>query len=1144
VGPDRNDPDRREALEAALWSRLERAVELNDFTLLLESGAAQEARSLAALLGEDEDLQALLLLGWVHWYRARALPDDQKQRDVENASALFVHCVLIGADFQFLPEEVVPSIAGTLAPVAKRLLLEALRGPDLQELTSRLDLSRRILAAIPMDHPDRIEELLVVCYGMYARFQRTEAAEDLDETVRAARDAVAEIPADRSERYMMLGVLRTVLQLRIQRIGMPADLDEAVEVGQEILAAAPAEERAQELSNLGLALNGRFIGVGNVADLEEAVRVTREAVTLLAAGHPDRPSALSNLGGTLSTLFERTGNMSDIDDAVEAGHEAVATTSPSDPELSARLSNYGTALRVRFARTGNAADLDEAIDVLRRAITSAQADFPGRTTVLSNLGVALQARYKRTGAMTDLDDAVRACREAVELTPPGDPERVRWLSNLAIALESQFQRTGVLSALEDAIQAGRDAVAEASSHHADRGRIISNLGADLQSRYRQTGVQADLDESIAYLEQAVAAADPDAPERLRWLSNLGTALQLRFEETGMPGDLDEAVRAGEEAVANTPADHAERAGRLSNLGRGLGARFEFTGAQEDLRAAINAYEASVGTVSAPASVRIRAARAGAALAADRHPALAAELLETAVRLLPEVAPRELERHDQQYALGGLSGLAADAAALALSVPGGSPADRASLALRLLEAGRSVMLSQALEVRNDLTDLTHRHPALAERFIRLRDLLENVSGSAEQVTSDRRRLATELTELLGEIRCQDGFGSFTLPPAATELMRQADQGPVAVLNVSEYRADALLLTEGGIVDLPLPGLEYDIVVERIMEFRRALRIAHEGTTPQERTAAQRIVSSVLEWLWDSAAGPVLDALGLTAEPAQGASPPRMWWATGGVMGLLPLHAAGYHQNAADGTGRRTVMDRVISSYTPTIAALRHARRPLRPATGITAPPALIVAMPTTPGLSHQGRLDFAREEARFLALRFPGAIRLTEPDPDVASPIPEPRAIPSRANVLTYMAKCPIAHFACHGTNDPADPSSSRLLLHDHETAPLTVAALAAVRLDHARLAYLSACETALTTRLLDEGIHLASAFQLAGYRHVIATLWEVNDLIAARIADTFYGSLTPDDADTAGALHQAIRALRDDLPGTPSMWAAHIHAGA
>jgi CHAT domain-containing protein len=103
----------------------------------------------------------------------------------------------------------------------------------------------------------------------------------------------------------------------------------------------------------------------------------------------------------------------------------------------------------------------------------------------------------------------------------------------------------------------------------------------------------------------------------------------------------------------------------------------------------------------------------------------------------------------------------------------------------------------------------------------------------------------------------------------------------------------------------------------------------------------------------------------------------------------------------------------------------------------------------------------------------------------------------------------------------------------------------------ARLAYVSACSTARTgdLSLLDEAVHLATAFQLAGFPHVIGTLWEINDATAVEIADTFYaaladpgGALDPDRA--ARALHHAVRAQRDQRPAAPYLWASHIHAGA
>lgn len=78
-------------------------------------------------------------------------------------------------------------------------------------------------------------------------------------------------------------------------------------------------------------------------------------------------------------------------------------------------------------------------------------------------------------------------------------------------------------------------------------------------------------------------------------------------------------------------------------------------------------------------------------------------------------------------------------------------------------------------------------------------------------------------------------------------------------------------------------------------------------------------------------------------------------------------------------------------------------------------------------------------------------------------------MPTKANVLSGLPRYPIARFACHGQSDPPIPPS-QLLLHDHESHPLTVATLAPIRLDEAQLAYLSACHIASiqTEALLDE----------------------------------------------------------------------------
>jgi CHAT domain-containing protein len=244
-----------------------------------------------------------------------------------------------------------------------------------------------------------------------------------------------------------------------------------------------------------------------------------------------------------------------------------------------------------------------------------------------------------------------------------------------------------------------------------------------------------------------------------------------------------------------------------------------------------------------------------------------------------------------------------------------------------------------------------------------------------------------------------------------------------------------------------------------------------------------------------------------------------------------------------------MDRVVSSYTPTVGALAHARTQRPAATPGAAPQSLIVAMPTTPHLPAEARLAYVQAEANLLQRRLPNPTVLIEPPPAAATA--NDGQLPTRAAVLQRLPDCAIAHFACHGSTDPADPSQNRLLLHDHRTSPLTVAALAPVVLEHAQLCYLSACSTARLTddRLPDEAIHLATAFQLAGFPHVIGTLWEIDDAIAVEIADAFYTALAGpngalDPSHAASAIHQAARALRDRFPAAPYLWASHIHAGA
>jgi CHAT domain-containing protein len=253
---------------------------------------------------------------------------------------------------------------------------------------------------------------------------------------------------------------------------------------------------------------------------------------------------------------------------------------------------------------------------------------------------------------------------------------------------------------------------------------------------------------------------------------------------------------------------------------------------------------------------------------------------------------------------------------------------------------------------------------------------------------------------------------------------------------------------------------------------------------------------------------------------------------GELARFPLHAAGYHGSADSTT--QSVFGCVVSSYATSLTSLRQAvtsRAPEHPPDG-AVPGVLAVAMPHTPSLGPSGDLPSAAAEMAVVSRHFPMAVTLTG-------------AGATRAATLAAIKSASIAHFGCHATIVPADPSRGRLLVHDGAIFITELQALPAWRRG---LAFLSACDTASARGdIPDEFVHLASAFQVIGFEHVIGTAWQVPDNIALAMTKSFYAGVwdpaTDQNADPAAALHTSITAALATDPLNPFPW-AYVHYGA
>lgn len=137
-------------------------------------------------------------------------------------------------------------------------------------------------------------------------------------------------------------------------------------------------------------------------------------------------------------------------------------------------------------------------------------------------------------------------------------------------------------------------------------------------------------------------------------------------------------------------------------------------------------------------------------------------------------------------------------------------------------------------------------------------------------------------------------------------------------------------------------------------------------------------------------------------------------------------------------------------------------------------------------------------------------------------------------VLAAARQADVLHLACHGEFRADNPRFSALHLGE---GLLTAADVEAQRLP-ARLVVLSACETGRTQATAgDEGLGLVRAFQLAGARDVVASLWAVDDEATAHFMASFYAAWDRGAVDVASALQRARSAVRARWPH-PFHWAA------
>ncbi|EJD06607.1 TPR-like protein [Fomitiporia mediterranea MF3/22] len=1012
------------------------------------------------------------------------------------------------------------------------------------ELEKSITHHRAALEHRPEGHPDRSESLYNLALSLWTRYERWGQLEDLEEAIELDRAALELRPEGHPHRSLSLGNLAVSLRTRYNQQGATKDLEEAIELDRAALDLLPEghPHRSISLGNLALSVKTRYDQQGATKDLEEAIELERTALELRPEGHPHRSSSLANLASSLTTRYDQQGSTKDLEEAIELERAALELRPEGHPHRSISLGNLASSLKTRYKLQGAMDDLEEAIELERAALELRPEGHPHRSISLGNLANSLQTRYDQQGAMKDLEEAIELHRAALDFRPEGHPDCSISLANLASSLRTRYYQQGSTKDLEEAIELERAALELRPEGHPHRSISLGNLALSVKTRYNQQGATKDLEEAIE-LERAALELRPEGhPHRSISLGNLANSLQTRYDQQGAMKDLEEAIELHRAALELGPEGHPHRSSSLLGLANSLYARIENQWNTEEFEKCMQLLQLAATHEFSGLSHRLFTVQRWASLARLHNHDSASQAYRTFISILQHaltIHPTLREQHDFLTGENVYGMLTSDAASYAIEK------NELEQAVEILERGRSLLWSQLRGLRTPLDQLAETNEELAVSFRDVNRRLENLATSHEALMSGpsvdggelprldskrgqksfdellklKKRLSHEQEGIINEIRQVPGFESFLKATPFRTLQQAALEGPIIMVNCSEYRSDSLIINCHGVSSIICVPLDEEFYTDSI-------ELCDELVDTRQRLKLNSLeyetkLCEAMKMLWDRVVSKVVGKL-TEIGIAKGS---RIWWCPTSVLSALPFHAAGPFKDS-DGTAKY-LLDNYISSYTPTLGALLSARSN----TGTSEPKLLVVGDTVT--------LRSTRQEIRnirtCLGSNRPGTTILTDR-----------RA--SRRTVMKMLRRVTWIHFACHGHLDPK-PFDSSFKLADRG---LTLLDIIQSNVPNAEFAFLSACHTAELSHsgVHDEALHLSAAMQFSGFRSVIGTMWELYDEdgpLFARVVYEYMNDCNEGELRykrAAGGLRKAALELKG-WEGIPTeRWVNFVHIGA
>ncbi|KAG5771326.1 hypothetical protein H9Q72_002067 [Fusarium xylarioides] len=399
----------------------------------------------------------------------------------------------------------------------------------------------------------------------------------LDDAIQAQRNALELLPEDQQQAFGLKG-LGDMLFVRYKIKQIRWEIEQCISTDEKITDVYLSSPDASK-------------------DLEEAIKVSEDALAMVERGWPERHTWLLHLSILYKLLHYRDRMIDSLENAIQLAQEAYDIMQDRNTDVSTQLSEL---LEIRYVMMGNDSDIKEAINLARENLSNATPE--NRHGSLGALARVLFQSYKATKTVEHLDEAISAAITGSEEGLRGDKIG---MTEIAISnflydlLSERYETAGDILDLDRMIDMARYRVnlmlpkIGFGAHSSDIKRARENpanihiygaskitsldeLARPLNLRYLKTGEPEDIVEAVNVMRRLVKLSKNPS-----YFLRLGLYLLRLYDEKKDPIAADEVLWVSKQLGLH-PDDWEYSAGQpqhwyLDYHARELSLRYEITG---------------------------------------------------------------------------------------------------------------------------------------------------------------------------------------------------------------------------------------------------------------------------------------------------------------------------------------------------------------------------------------------------------------------------------------------------------------------------------------------------------------------------------------------------------------------------------------